>query len=56
MNTKLLWALQGPLAALYLFAGIFKLIQPAQALEPQAHMSGLFSSSSASARPSARRD
>ncbi len=42
MKNKLLWTLQGLLAALFLFAGVFKLILPAQALEQQAHMSGLF--------------
>ncbi len=42
MKNKLLWTLQGLLAALFLFAGVFKLILPTQALEQQAHMSGLF--------------
>ncbi len=42
MKTKLLWTLQGLLAALFLFAGVIKLVQPTQALEQQAHMSGLF--------------
>ena len=42
MTTKLRWTLQGLRAALFLFAGIFKLILPTHALEQQAHMSGVF--------------
>ena len=42
MNTKILWTIQGLLAALFLFAGGMKLAMPAAALEQQAHMSGLF--------------
>ena len=37
-----LWVLQSLLAALFLFAGIMKLVMPAQALEQQAHMSAAF--------------
>ena len=39
---KILWILQGLLAALFLFAGGMKLVTPAAALEQQAHMSALF--------------
>jgi hypothetical protein len=42
MANKILWAVQGILAALFLFAGGMKLAMPAAALEQQAHMSGLF--------------
>ena len=37
-----LWAVQGLLAALFLFAGGMKLAIPADALAQQAHMPGLF--------------
>jgi len=37
-----LWIVQALLGALFLFAGIMKLVTPAQALEQQAHMSGTF--------------
>jgi uncharacterized membrane protein YfcA len=40
-NTRL-WTAQALLAALFLFAGVFKLITPTAALEAQAHMSGAF--------------
>jgi DoxX-like protein len=42
MKSKLLWVLQGLLAALFLFAGGFKLVTPGPALEQQAHMSAIF--------------
>src|SRR5690349_16064665 len=42
MANKILWAVQGILAALFLFAGGMKLAMPAAALEQQAHMSALF--------------
>ena len=38
----LLWILQILLALIFLFAGFGKLLMPMQALEEQAHMSGLF--------------
>ena len=38
----ILWVVQALLAALFLFAGITKLMMPAQALEQQAHMSATF--------------
>lgn len=41
-RTILLWTLQGLLAALFLFAGVMKLITPAETLAQQAHMSGSF--------------
>ena len=37
-----LWILQSLLAALFLFAGIMKLVTPAHTLEQQAHMSATF--------------
>jgi uncharacterized membrane protein YfcA len=37
-----LWTAQAVLAALFLFAGVFKLITPTAALEAQSHMSGVF--------------
>ena len=40
-NTRL-WTAQTVLAALFLFAGVFKLITPTAALEAQAHMPGAF--------------
>ena len=40
-NTRL-WTVQGLLAALFLFAGISKLIMPAAALEAQAHLPSAF--------------
>ena len=40
-NTRL-WTAQVVLAALFLFAGVFKLITPTAALEAQSHMSGVF--------------
>lgn len=40
--TVFLWVLQALLAALFLFAGVFKLITPADVLEKQAHMSAAF--------------
>ena len=46
MNSKMwnviLWIVQGLLAALFLFAGIMKLVTPGPALEQQAHMSATF--------------
>ena len=41
-RTIVLWVLQVLLAALFLFAGVMKLITPAQALAQQAHMPGSF--------------
>lgn len=41
-NNALLWTIQGLLAALFLFAGIMKLVTPIAALEQQSHMPGLF--------------
>ena len=38
----LLWILQILLALIFLFAGFGKLLMPMQALEEQAHMSGVF--------------
>jgi uncharacterized membrane protein YphA (DoxX/SURF4 family) len=38
----LLWILQILLALIFLFAGTAKLLMPMQALEEQAHMSGVF--------------
>ena len=38
----LLWILQILLALIFLFAGTAKLLMPTQALEAQAHMSGVF--------------
>ena len=40
-NTRL-WTAQSLLAALFLFAGVFKLITPTDALTAQAHMPGAF--------------
>ena len=40
-NTRL-WTAQVVLAALFVFAGVFKLITPTATLEAQAHMSGAF--------------
>src|SRR2546423_6037865 len=40
-NTRL-WTAQIVLAALFVFAGVFKLITPTATLEAQAHMSGAF--------------
>ncbi len=40
-NTRL-WAAQSVLAALFLFAGVFKLITPTDVLTAQAHMPGDF--------------
>ena len=40
-NTRL-WTAQVVLAALFLFAGVFKLITPTATLETQAHVSGAF--------------
>ena len=40
-NTRL-WTAQVVLAALFLFAGVFKLITTTDALEVQSHMSGAF--------------
>ena len=37
-----LWTAQGVLAALFLFAGVFKLITPTDMLAVQSHMSGEF--------------
>ena len=37
-----LWTVQGLLAALFLFAGVMKLITPIEALEAQSDMPGLF--------------
>jgi hypothetical protein len=37
-----LWAVQGVLAALFLFAGAMKMFTPLAVLEQQAHMPGLF--------------
>ena len=37
-----LWVVQGVLAALFLFGGVFKLIMPVAELEAQANMSGAF--------------
>ena len=37
-----LWTIQSLLAALFLFAGVFKLITPTDVLTAQAHMSGEF--------------
>lgn len=37
-----LWAVQGVLAALFLFAGAMKMFTPFAVLEQQAHMPGLF--------------
>ena len=42
MTNVLLWTAQVLLAALFLFAGGFKLYLPAEALEQQAQMSGAF--------------
>ena len=42
MTNVLLWTAQVVLAALFLFAGGFKLALPAEALEQQAQMSGAF--------------
>lgn len=41
-STTRLWTVQIVLAALFLFAGVTKLIMPAAALEAQAHMPALF--------------
>lgn len=38
----LLWVVQGLLAAIFLFAGAFKLLAPAQTLAQQPHMSAVF--------------
>jgi uncharacterized membrane protein YphA (DoxX/SURF4 family) len=40
--TTRLWTVQIVLAALFLFAGVMKLVMPSQALEAQAHIPGLF--------------
>ncbi|HEY4734967.1 MAG: DoxX family protein [Gemmatimonadaceae bacterium] len=40
--TSRLWTVQIVLAALFLFAGVMKLLMPAAALEAQAHMPALF--------------
>ena len=40
-NTRL-WTAQAVLAALFLFAGVSKLIMPTAVLEAQSHMSGVF--------------
>ena len=40
-NTRL-WTAQVVLAALFLFAGVFKLITPTDALATQSHMNGAF--------------
>lgn len=40
-NVKL-WIAQGVLAAVFLFAGVMKLVTPADVLAGQAHMSGAF--------------
>ena len=37
-----LWIVQAVLAALFLFAGVFKLVTPADQLAAQSHMPGLF--------------
>ena len=37
-----LWIIQGLLAALFLFAGVTKLVMPVQELQAQSGMSGLF--------------
>ena|ERR1043165_7141245 len=41
-TNALLWTVQVVLALLFLFAGVMKLITPAEALEQQSGMSGLF--------------
>jgi uncharacterized membrane protein YphA (DoxX/SURF4 family) len=44
-NTKsnvTLWIIQGILAALFLFAGISKLVMPVEAMTSQIHLPGLF--------------
>src|SRR5262249_52268853 len=40
--TALLWTLQALLAALFLFAGVMKLVLPAQVLTAQSHLSTAF--------------
>jgi hypothetical protein len=40
--SKILWTVQGLLAALFLFAGIMKLITPVETMTRQMPMSGLF--------------
>ena len=41
-TTTRLWTAQSVLAALFLFAGVFKLITPTDVLTAQAHMPGAF--------------
>jgi hypothetical protein len=41
-TTALLWTLQALLAALFLFAGVMKLVLPAQVLTAQSHLSAAF--------------
>jgi uncharacterized membrane protein YphA (DoxX/SURF4 family) len=41
-SSAILWTLQGLLAALFLFAGVMKLVLPAQVLTSQSHLSAPF--------------